>query len=136
MVGGSDAHSPCFPHRPSQKSITQAARGGLQAFTRQPCGRHISAPAEKRHTQARAKALAKGHIRDGITAADAMFKVRRTHVHARFQQQEQERYRISATRERHKGAATRRMGVYAQRPPIHAAISPMSAWLTWASAAI
>ena len=62
--------------------------------------------------------------------------VRRAHVRARVQQQEQQRHRVRPAGKRHERATARRSGVDAQRAAIHVAISSMSVSLTRASAAM
>ena len=136
VVGSGDARRPRLFFCAAEKGVAQTARGRFQPLARQAGGGHIGALTEKGHAQARAEFLTKGHIRDGISAADAMLKVRRAHVRARVQQQEQQRHRVRPAGKRHERATARRSGVDAQRAAIHVAISSMSVSLTRASAAM
>ena len=111
MVGSGDARRPRLFFCAAEKGVAQTARGRFQPLARQAGGGHIGALTEKGHAQARAEFLTKGHIRDGISAADAMLKVRRAHVRARVQQQEQQRHRVRPAGKRHERATARRSGV-------------------------
>ena len=114
--------------------LSPFARRRFHALAGEAGGGHVGAFAEEGNAKARAQIAAKGHVGKGIAAADAVFKVRRAHVRARVEQQEQQRHGIRAAGEGHKHAPARRACVYAQCAAIHAAISSMSASLTRASA--
>ena len=96
VMGGGDAACPRRFFGAAQKGVAQAARGGFQALARQAGGGHVGALAQKGHAQPRAEIAAKLHIRDGRLAADAVLKMRRAHLHARFRKQSQQSHRVRA----------------------------------------